>query len=139
MYNKNVQRKYDQSKKGKARHDTEQYKEYRKGYMKAYASFYRKRRRLVIIKHYGNKCICCGEIEVKFLSIDHIKGGGAKHLREIAKSGHNFYSWILKNKFPKGFQVLCFNCNTAKGKSNKQFCPVHHPELYEKDDVKVNI
>ena len=23
--------------------------------------------------------------------------------------------WIKKNNFPKGFQILCHNCNVAKG------------------------
>ncbi len=35
--------------------------------------------------------------------------------------GDNFLAWIIKNNFPKGFQILCHNCNHAKwhSKDNK--------------------
>ena len=34
-------------------------------------------------------------------------------------------NWIIKNNFPKGFQVLCSNCNFAKGlKKNNNKCPM---------------
>src|SRR3990167_9174982 len=42
----------------------------------------------VVIAHYSNNkndCACCGENNHKFLTIDHIKGGGNKHRIEIAK------------------------------------------------------
>lgn len=72
----------------------------------------RARLRAAIFDHYGTKCVCCGETEPKFLCIDHINGGGAKHVREI---GGNFYHWLKKSGYPEGFQVLCHNCNMAKG------------------------
>lgn len=59
-------------------------------------------------------CSCCGETETKFLSIDHINGGGDAHRREVG-FGKSFYQWLRKNKFPPGFQILCHNCNMAKG------------------------
>jgi len=31
--------------------------------------------------------------------------------------------WIRKNNFPKGFQVLCMNCNWGKGHSKDNKCP----------------
>jgi hypothetical protein len=65
------------------------------------------------------KCACCGEKENKFLSIDHINGGGSKHRKSIGH-GH-FFRWLKVNNFPKGFQVLCHNCNLAKGFYGK--CP----------------
>ena len=70
-----------------------------------------KKRRLECINFYGGKCACCGESEIKFLSIDHINGGGTKHRKEVG----NIPEWLIKNNFPKGFQVLCHNCNQAKG------------------------
>ena len=63
-------------------------------------------------------CKCCGEKEIKFLSIDHINGGGNKHRKEIGikdGKGGNIYHWIIANNFPEGFQILCHNCNMAKG------------------------
>lgn len=65
-----------------------------------------------VLEHYGNKCVCCGESEYKFLSMDHIGGGGVKHRKQI---NTNIYQWLKVNKFPKGFQPLCYNCNCAKG------------------------
>lgn len=74
---------------------------------------YRKKLRSVILNHYGGKCICCGETQKEFLAVDHISGNGAKHRKEIGSS--NIYWWIKKNNFPPGFQILCHNCNLAKG------------------------
>ena len=68
--------------------------------------------RLTVLNHYGKKCICCRETEEKFLSIDHINGGGNKHRKIMTM---NFYAWLIKNDFPKGFQILCYNCNFSKG------------------------
>lgn len=50
--------------------------------------------------------------EVDECEIDHINGGGTKHRKQI---GSHIYNWIKNNEFPEGFQVLCFNCNLAKG------------------------
>ena len=69
---------------------------------------------------YGSVCKCCGISETIFLTVDHIEGGGNKH-RTIVGSGTRFYVWLKKNGWPKGFQILCFNCNFAK--HIKGFCP----------------
>lgn len=72
----------------------------------------------------GYVCRCCGEMEPKFLSIDHINNDGA----EMRKSGKHsrggvaFYQWLRKSGFPKGFQVLCMNCNMGKHR-NGGVCP----------------
>jgi len=74
--------------------------------------------KLNILTHYGGnppKCACCGETEIKFLSIDHIKGFGTRHRNRVKDSGSEFYRWLLNNNFPEGYQVLCYNCNCAKG------------------------
>lgn len=85
--------------------------------------------RFECLTHYGGsppKCICCGETEIGFLSIDHINGGGNKHRRQIDSknhcSGRMFYHWLIKNNFPEGFQVLCMNCNWGK-RMNNGVCP----------------
>lgn len=66
-------------------------------------------------------CVCCGEKETMFLSIDHINGGGGKQKKELGGGGGKMYRWLTKNNYPKGFQVLCHNCNQAKGAYGK--CP----------------
>ena len=69
-------------------------------------------RNLVLMAYGGPICKCCGETEIDFLQIDHIDGGGKKHSKQI---NHDLYRWLKKNNFPPGFQVLCCNCNFAKG------------------------
>ena len=38
-----------------------------------------------------------------------------------SKRGQVLRNWIIKNNFPKGFQVLCHNCNYAKGIEKNKF------------------
>ena len=88
-----------------------------------------------VMAHYGGnppKCACCGETEYRFLSLDHINGHGKQHRDSLKKNGGGIflYRWLLNQNFPEGFQILCMNCNFAKNRHKKQFCPVHHPELY---------
>lgn len=69
-----------------------------------------------VLSHYSNgvpKCACCGIRNYEFLSIDHINNDGAKHRKKVPSS--QLYQWLRLNKYPEGFQVLCFNCNLAKG------------------------
>jgi len=71
--------------------------------------------RLDALQAYSNvfpSCVCCGIKVLEFLGIDHIAGGGNQHRKSI--SG-NFYAWLKKNNYPKGFQVLCYNCNLSLG------------------------
>jgi len=95
-------------------------KRYRAKYrerMLQYMKEYQQRLKLSILKHYSAEnpfCACCGEREMAFLSIDHINGGGTQHRRTIGR-GKRFYVWLKQKGFPKGYQVMCFNCNVAKG------------------------
>lgn len=107
----------------RARVGLEKYKEQRVLYQREWTKKnpdYAKNFRLKCLQFYGGnspKCACCNEVTYQFLGIDHIEGGGNKHRKEIGKSmgGQNLYRWLLKNNFPDGFQVLCHNCNLAKG------------------------
>ena len=59
-------------------------------------------------------CACCGEYIVEFLSLDHVDG------RKVLEHGQNMmgtklYYWARRNDYPLTLQVLCFNCNCAKG------------------------
>jgi hypothetical protein len=79
--------------------------------------------RMKVLRHYGGKkpkCACCGEDEIMFLALDHIDGGGCKD-RKKNGLGMNYYNYLIRNNFPKGIQVLCHNCNQAKGYYGK--CP----------------
>jgi Fe-S cluster biogenesis protein NfuA len=69
------------------------------------------------IAHYGGKCTCCGESNWAFLEFDHINNDGAEH-RKIVKFNAE---WIIQNNYPDYLQLLCANCNKAKGLYGK--CP----------------
>ena len=98
-------------------------------------------RRLKILQYYSKQlsksnipcCRCCGEnSHIEFLAIDHIAGKkemDSEH--ELVKLGYSsaldgkkLVNWIIKNNFPDVFQILCHNCNVAKGYSkNRNKCP----------------
>ena len=69
----------------------------------------------------GYKCACCGETEPLFLTIDHVNNDGNKHRKEV-KGTTGLLTWLKKNNYPKGFQVLCMNCNWGKAR-NRGVCP----------------
>ena len=77
---------------------------------KHYSRLYQNKLRLDIIRNYGNQCSICGENNIKFLCIDHICGNGTKHRKELGGT-HAFWRWLRVNNYPKGYRVLCQNCN----------------------------
>lgn len=85
-----------------------------------------KLKREVFDAYGGPLCVCCGEKQVLFLSIDHVANNGAVHRRELnpkyGTGGARFYGWLKRNKFPSGYQVLCMNCQWGK-KLNGGICP----------------
>lgn len=73
--------------------------------------------KMLVLETYGGpKCVCCGEKEPVFLTVDHIHGNGSAHRNKVTNgfSGSPFYRWLIRQGFPPGFQVLCHNCNHAK-------------------------
>lgn len=85
------------------------------GYQKKYKTKLRKQ----VIGYYSAytyRCACCHEKNWEFLTIDHIENNGAEHRRELGiKGGHRYYNWLINNNFPKGYRVLCANCNHSLG------------------------
>lgn len=69
----------------------------------------------------GTVCACCGESNVKFLTIDHIFGGGTAQRKQL-KGVCSIYRWLKRNNYPSGYQVLCYNCNCARAYNNG-ICP----------------
>lgn len=85
------------------------------------AKKYNSKIRLEVLFHYGLGdpiCVCCGEKNIEFLALDHIGGGGSKHRKQIHR---NINQWIKKMGFPKGFRILCHNCNQSRGYYG--YCP----------------
>jgi len=94
-------------------------------------------RKEIVYTHYSKKlsnsdvpcCNCCGYVGIEFLEVDHIipKKEMEKDPKMIEmgfkakRNGHPLNQWLITNNFPKGFQILCSNCNFAKGVLGK--CP----------------
>jgi hypothetical protein len=78
--------------------------------------------KLQVFEAYGGAiCACCGEKELIFLTLDHINGGGNAERKKIGRSCKMFRH-LINNKFPIGYQVLCYNCNSGKH-LNGGVCP----------------
>lgn len=85
--------------------------------------------KLDVFTHYSKKvsdsdvpvCACCGYDDLRFLSLDHIYT--RKHVSEKEKrlGGRMLWKYVKENGFPSMYQVMCYNCNIAKGTS--QYCP----------------
>lgn len=85
-----------------------------------YKSAEKKQFMKMIFAHYGDKCACCNEIERKFLTIDHVNSDGAEHRKEVGTA--EIARWLVRNDFPEGFQILCYNCNLGRAR-NGGVCP----------------
>jgi len=85
-----------------------------------------------VYAHYGNVCVCCGETNPFFLTVDHVNNDGNKHLNGKGNrmSGTSLYLRIIKDNYPDNFQILCMNCNFGKAR-NKGVCP--HKQNYGSD------
>lgn len=99
-----------------------------KNWRKENRAYYLARRRKNFLKRrteafakVGNVCECCKEDRVQFLTIDHKKGGGNKHRKEINNGrteggSWRYYQWIIKQPdrtIKKLLRILCWNCNLA--------------------------
>jgi hypothetical protein len=72
---------------------------------------------------YGNKCVCCGEDNPLFLTVDHVNSDGyLERKNKKYTSGSQFYSLIVKQNFPDKYQLLCYNCNMGRARNNG-ICP----------------
>lgn len=92
-------------------------------------NFDRDRRRkikLEMIAAYGGACVCCGESNPGFLTVDHIAQDG--HLERSIGGGCHLYGRLKKMGWPRDrYQLLCYNCNCGRAK-NGGVCP--HEDEY---------
>jgi len=68
-----------------------------------------------VLQKYSPKLECkkCKFNDLDCLEIDHIKNDGSLHRKQNIVGPRILY-WLKKNNYPKGFQVLCKNCNWKK-------------------------
>lgn len=57
-------------------------------------------------------CRHCGQGDIDMLCVDHVEDDGKQHRQVIGRTG--LYRWLMRNDYPAGFQVLCYNCNMKK-------------------------
>lgn len=81
-------------------------------YDREYQYKIRQKVRQEAVAYYGGKCAKCGITDYRILQIDHIENNGYKHRKEIKT--WQFPMWLKKNGYPKGYQILCCNCNWLK-------------------------
>lgn len=94
------------------------YREKNKNKLRKKAQDQHRKFRLAALAAYGGRCACCGESTTEFLAIDHVRNDGHLHRKkERGARGGNIYRWLAKQNYPQDgrFQVLCHNCNVAKG------------------------
>lgn len=89
-----------------------------------YFKEYKFKKKRIVLEHYskGSKmsCSCCGEKQFHFLILEHINGGGNKERKKFKNAGITLWNHLIKEGFPKGYDVLCYNCNIC---SSHMICP----------------
>jgi hypothetical protein len=92
-----------------------------------YHMSYSNKNKVTVLTHYGKDgklaCVRCGFDDIRALSIDHINGGGLRHIRSL---NCHIYVWLIRNNFPSGFQTLCMNCQWVKRAENGECFRKHH-------------
>lgn len=88
-----------------------------------YQKRYRDKLKAIVYAAYGNRCACCGEAEVRFLSIDHVDNDGFINRKAgFDNCTTSLMGRIKREGFPPSFQLLCMNCNHGKSRNNG-VCP----------------
>ena len=85
---------------------------------------YHRDNRIDCLKIYSKKvsnssesiCSSCGLKDVRFLQIDHINGVTTND----GRGASNLVSYLRRNNYPDGYQVLCGNCNWLKHFEDKK-------------------
>jgi hypothetical protein len=98
---------------------------------RAAASDWHRQLKIEVLTHYCGGtpyCQCpsglCQIVDIRFLTVDHPNNDGASHRKLIGRT--NLYRWLQKNNYPKGFRVLCWNCNCGRFHNNG-ICPHEAP------------
>ena len=76
-----------------------------------------------ILQHYGRKCNCCGLDDTRFLTVDHANHGKGNRLPKVERDlgSIQMYRKVIASGFSKAYQILCMNCNWARGCWGKCF------------------
>ena len=117
--------------------DTMQTPEQRRASAKRYRSKYREKLREVSRKNYcryrqefldayGRSCICCGETQEEFLTLEHLNRDGKLHRKLV---GRYVYRDLRRRGWPKdGYALMCWNCNMSR----RTGCECPHQTEFQK-------
>ena len=83
------------------------------GHAKELRRLANRRVREAALAGYGSACNFCNEDTFEFLAIDHVDGGGRKERETMSTS--QIARKVINENWPETYQVLCHNCNQAKG------------------------
>jgi hypothetical protein len=87
----------------------------------SYFSDRRKELRTELLGLLGSKCVKCGFSDIRALQVDHIHGGGSKHLRRSGGSVSYYTAMIKAIKLGVDcYQLLCASCNWIKRYENNE-------------------
>jgi len=99
-----------------------QYRANHPGYQERVNRANNRRIRMEALVHYGGsppRCACCGVMDLVFLALDHIHGGGNQE-RRSHPSRATVLRTLKRRDWPEQFRVLCHNCNWAEANGG---CP----------------
>ena len=91
----------------------------------AWRANYQKTVKSNCLRAYGGSCVCCGEIELEFLTIEHRNQDGAEMRRRWKiGAGQATYLWLKSHGYPQnlGLEALCWNCQQGRY-HNGGICP----------------
>ncbi|MBV8538524.1 MAG: hypothetical protein JO128_23195 [Alphaproteobacteria bacterium] len=90
---------------------------------------YYRLRHAAIMAYGGYRCACCGIGDPRFLTIDHVNNDGKRQRQKLGQyTSHKFHRWLRQRGYPRGFQVLCWNCNCGRHR-NGGLCPHKDQDL----------
>jgi len=122
MNTKEYQHNYQQEHKAELREKRRVWRQNHLEMRRAQAARYSEKVKQEVLTYYGGgacACVQCGETRVACLTIDHIRGDGAVHRKELR--GTRIYVWLRLSHYPEGYQTLCMNCQWIKRKERKEY------------------
>lgn len=76
---------------------------------------YYEQQKAVVFDHYGRVCVCCGENNPTFLTLDHINNDGYRMRREGKwVTIRAIWKRAQAGDWPTDLQTLCANCQLGK-------------------------
>ena len=80
-----------------------------------------------LLEFLGQKCVCCGETDPAFLTLDHIEAGGRYHRKSKPKTYEVWRDVLNTPEARTKYRLLCWNCNCAT--RGGKVCPHNRAEV----------